>query len=464
METPPMHSYTIYVVDDETVARTGMIRVLEQEFTVRGFATAEEALSAIKESAPDVVLLDIGLPGMSGIDALREIKQVAPDIVAIMITAYEDITTVVTAMKLGAYDYIVKPVHMDGLMVTIGNALETIRLRKEVQQLQARYLEENIPCFIGRSASIQSIMEFVELVAKSPDTPVLICGETGTGKELIASAIHYKSPNFKGPFVTLNCAAIPRELLESELFGYEKGAFSGARESGKRGLVEQAAGGTLFLDEVGDLSPEAQAKLLRFLEAGEYYRVGGTQKLCVKTRVISATNRDLEDMIQQGTFRKDLYYRLAVIKVDIPSLSNRPEDILPIAHYFLLQFSTKFGKRFTGITDEAQQLLLSHEWKGNVRELRNVIERGVLTGSGPLLGVADISFLPLASGTRAPEKALVELPDIGVKGFKLDSVLEEIERRYFEEALQRCGGNESEAARMLGLNYYTFRHRRKKLL
>lgn len=459
-----MHSYTVYVVDDEAVARTGMIRVLEQDFTVRGFATAEEALSAIKESVPDVVLLDIGLPGMSGIDALREIKRTAPDIIAIMITAYEDIAMVVTAMRLGAYDYIVKPIHMDGLMITIGNALETIRLRKEVQQLQKQYLEENIPCFIGRSASIQSVMEFVERVAQSPDTPVLICGETGTGKELIASAIHYKSPNFKGPFVTLNCAAIPRELLESELFGYERGAFSGARDSGKRGLVEQAAGGTLFLDEVGDLSSDAQAKLLRFLEAGEYYRVGGTQKLHVTTRVISATNRDLENMIEQGTFRQDLYYRLAVIKVDIPSLSKRPEDILPIARYFLVQFSTKFGKQFTGITDEAEQLLLSHEWRGNVRELRNVIERGVLTGRGPLLSAADISFLPRTSRRQAPGKTFIELPDIGMAGFRLDSVLEEVERRYFEEALKRCNGNESEAARMLGLNYYTFRHRRKKLL
>ena len=315
---------------------------------------------------------------MSGIDGLREIKRICPDTVVIMITAYEDIATVVAAMKLGAYDYIVKPVHMDALLVTIGNALETVRLRKEVQALQERYLEENIPCFIGESSSIQSVMEFIQLVARSPDTPVLICGETGTGKELIASAIHYKSPNFKGPFVTLNCAAIPRELLESELFGYERGAFSGARDTGKRGLVEQAAGGTLFLDEVGDLSPEAQAKLLRFLEAGEYYRVGGTQKLRVATRVVSATNRDLEAMIEQGAFRKDLYYRLAVIRVDIPSLSNRPEDIVPIARYFLVQFSKKFGKTFTGIAPEAEQMLLRYAWKGNVRELRNVIELSLI--------------------------------------------------------------------------------------
>jgi len=457
-----MTSYRIYVVDDETVARTGMIRGLEQEYEVSGFATAEDVLEALRDAAPDIVLLDIGLPGMSGIDGLREIKRICPDTVVIMITAYEDIATVVAAMKLGAYDYIVKPVHMDALLVTIGNALETVRLRKEVQALQERYLEENIPCFIGESSSIQSVMEFIQLVARSPDTPVLICGETGTGKELIASAIHYKSPNFKGPFVTLNCAAIPRELLESELFGYERGAFSGARDTGKRGLVEQAAGGTLFLDEVGDLSPEAQAKLLRFLEAGEYYRVGGTQKLRVATRVVSATNRDLEAMIEQGAFRKDLYYRLAVIRVDIPSLSNRPEDIVPIARYFLVQFSKKFGKTLTGIAPEAEQMLLRYAWKGNVRELRNVIERGVLTGTGPLLLPSDISLQPFAAKTTtsAPPS---ELPELGTPGFDLDSVLRTVERHYIEEALSRCGSNESEAARMLGLNYYTFRHRKKKL-
>jgi len=369
---------------------------------------------------------------------------------------------VVAAIKLGAYDYIVKPIHMDSLMVTIRNAIETIQLRKEVQALQARYLEENIPCFIGESKSIQNVMEFVQLVAQSPDTPILICGETGTGKELIASAIHYKSPNFKGPFITLNCAAIPKELLESELFGYEKGAFSGARDSGKKGLVEEASGGTMFLDEVGDLSLEAQAKLLRFLEEGEYYRVGGTQKLHVKTRVVSATNRDLEAMVEQGGFRKDLYYRLAVIKVEIPSLSSRADDILPIARHFLCEFSGKFGRPFTGIAPEAEQLLRQYDWKGNVRELRNTIERGVLTSKGPCLGASDIRL------TAAPEKAAdhenlaAGLPALTPDGIDLDGVLRSVERQYIDEALKLAAGNESEAARMLSLNYYTFRHRKKK--
>ena len=270
---------------------------LEIDYEVEAFSTAEAAIETLKKSPPDLVLLDIGLPGMDGVEALREIKRLYPDVLVIMITAYEDIKTVISAMKLGAYDYVVKPLHADDLDVTIRNALETIRLRKEVRILQEEYLKENLPCFIGESNAIQDVMEFIELVAKSPDTPILILGETGTGKELLASAIHYRSPNFKGPFMIVNCAAIPKELIESELFGYEKGAFSGARASGKKGLIEEAADGTLFLDEVGDLSLEAQAKLLRFLELGEFYRIGGTKKLHIETRVVSATIKDLDSMI-----------------------------------------------------------------------------------------------------------------------------------------------------------------------
>jgi len=458
-----MITYTIHVIDDADIARHGITLALQKDYNARGFATAELGLEALRAGPPDLVLLDIGLPGMSGIEALKKIKEAAPDVVVIMITAFEDISTVVSAMKLGAYDYIVKPVHMDSLLLTIQNALGTIRLRKEVQALQQRCLEENIPCFIGESSSIQSIMEFINLVARSPDTPVLICGETGTGKELIASAVHYKSPNFKGPFVTLNCAAIPRELLESELFGYEKGAFSGAREGGKRGLVEQASGGTLFLDEIGDLNLEAQAKMLRFLEEGEYYRVGGTQKLQVKTRVVAATNRDLASMIAEGLFREDLYYRIAVIKVEIPRLNNRPEDRRPIARHFLFEFSKKFGKTFTAISKEAEAVLTGYDWKGNIRELRNVLERGVLTGRGPELVPENISLdtkgrtAPAASPFDAP------LPPLSPAGIELQALIKSVEKSYFDRALALAGGNESEAARLLNLNYYTFRHRKKKL-
>jgi DNA-binding NtrC family response regulator len=321
------------VVDDEESIRDAAELNLT-EYKVKTFANAEEAIEAVQLEPPDLILQDIGLPGMDGVECMERIKQAAPQVLFIMITAYEDVETVVRAMRLGAYDYVVKPLHIDTLKQKIENALETISLRKEVQAIQQRYLEENLPLFIGESNSIQNVMEFVERVAKSPDVPVLILGQTGTGKELIAGAIHYKSPNFKGPLVTLNCAAIPAELLESELFGYEPGAFSGAKPGGKPGLIEKAKGGTLFLDEVGELSPEAQAKLLRFLDSGEYYRVGGAGPRKVKTRVVSATNRDLEAMMEAGTFRRDLYFRLAMVKVKVPSLERRPGDILPIARHF----------------------------------------------------------------------------------------------------------------------------------
>ena len=278
-----MISYSLWLVDDDPMVREGVKTALEDHYEIKTFETADAMLEDIPKSQPDLVLLDIGLPGMNGIEALKQLKVLIPETLVIMITAYDDIDTVIASMKLGAHDYVVKPLHMDALEVTIRNALETIRLRKEVQAYQEKYLKENVPCFIGESRGIQDIMQFVEAVAKSPDTPVLILGETGTGKELIAGAIHYRSPNFKGPLITVNCASIPKDLIDSELFGYEKGAFSGASSSGKKGLIEEAAAGTLFLDEVGDMSLEAQAKLLRFLEEGEYYRIGGTKKFKIKT-------------------------------------------------------------------------------------------------------------------------------------------------------------------------------------
>jgi len=460
-----MFKYSIYVVDDEEVARNGITLALQNDYDSTGYENAESALTAMQSSPPDLVLLDIGLPGMNGIDALKNIKKLHPDILVIMITAYEDIGTVVSAMKLGAYDYVVKPIYIDTLLVSIQNALDTIRLRKEVHELQKKYLTENIPCFIGESKSIENIMEFIDQVAQSPDTPVLIFGETGTGKELLASALHYKSPNFKGPFITLNCAAIPKELLESELFGYEKGAFSGAREGGKKGLVEAASGGTLFLDEVGDLSMEAQAKLLRFLEEGEYYRVGGTQKLTVKTRVVSATNKNLEALINKGLFRSDLFYRLAVIKVEIPNLQERTDDILPIAYHFLIGFRKKFNKTCNGISSVAERILVNHSWKGNIRELRNTMERAVLTSTREQITPEDIALLetPPVPEEHVHSETSGDTPVIPAEGIDLDTRLKSIEKKYFDAALRTAQGNESKAARLLNINYYTFRHRRKKL-
>jgi len=459
-----MISYSIYVIDDEDTIREGITMALEADYQVKTFPTAEAAIDVINENPPDMILLDIGLPGMSGIEALRKIKALHADVLVIMVTAYEDIDTVISAMKLGASDYVVKPIHMEGLEVTVRNALETIRLRKEVHILQEKYLKENVPCFIGESNQIQDVMEFVAMVAKSPDTPILILGETGTGKELIASAIHYRSPNFKGPFITVNCAAIPRDLIESELFGYGKGAFSGASTSGKKGLIEEAANGTLFLDEVGDLSLEAQAKLLRFLEAGEFYRVGETKKLQIRTRVISATNKNLDSLIEKSQFRKDLYFRLGVITVQVPSLNERRDDIIPLAKHFLMEFNEKFGKKFISISSQAERALITYNWIGNVRELRNVVERAVLTGKGPDLTVKDLGIED-ASKSRASDgiRSQDDFTPIPPAGIDLPSVQESLERYYIQEALRMAGRNESKAAMLLNLNHHTFRYRRRKL-
>lgn len=459
-----MIDYTVFVVDDEESIRDAAQLTLTQ-YKVRTFPTAEEALVAIQESPPDLVLMDIGLPGMSGVEALRRVKQSHPEVLFIMITAYEDVDTVVAAMKYGAYDYVVKPLHMDKLRTNIANALQTIRLRKEVRALQERYLRENLPCFIGESNTIQDVLEFVAMVAKSPDAPVLIVGETGTGKELIASAIHFQSPNFAGPLVTLNCAALPGELLESELFGYEGGAFSGAKAHGKAGLIEQAAGGTLFLDEVGDLSQEAQAKLLRFLDAGEYYKVGGTKKLTTRTRVVSATNRDLTAMIEHGAFRSDLYYRLAVLKIVVPSLNKRRADILPLARHFLLEYAKKYGKNFSGISAEAQDFLVQRSWPGNVRELKSIMERGVLASQGPELGLGDLGKSGEAPGPAGGGGANGRggLPALSPQGLDLTLLLEDVERDYLEQALALAEGSDVKAAELLSLNYHTLRYRKKKL-
>jgi len=460
-----MMPFSLFVVDDEDIARDGISLALKQHYDVKSFGTAEDALDAIVEEPPDLVLLDIGLPGMSGIEALDKIKSEHPDLLVIMITAYEDVQTVVSAMKLGAYDYIVKPLDMNGLIITVRNALDTIALKKEFRLLQQKYLKKNLPVIVGNSKPIKDILEIVGMVSQSTDTPLLILGETGSGKELIAQTIHYKSPQFKGPLITVNCAAIPKELIESELFGYEKGAFSGADASGKAGLVEEAANGTLFLDEVGDLSPEAQAKLLRFLESGEYFRVGGTRKHKVQTRVVSATNKDLYTMSQNDEgFRMDLYYRLAVVKLEVPSLNQRREDILPLAKFFLNKFSKKFGKSFTGLTPEAVEALQNFNWTGNVRELRNLIERSVLLGNGTLLDLKQLGFesmpaIPQAVNTQVSHHPL---PELTREGVDLPSVLLAIEREYMDKALELASGNATKASGLLKMSRDKFRYRAQK--
>ncbi len=458
-----MKPFSLFVVEDEESVRRGIALALEGKHEVREFGDGESAVEAARKDPPDLVLMDIGLPGMNGIDAFKAMREIHPELACLVITAIEDVPTVVSAMKAGAFDYVVKPLHMESLEMQIASALETVRLKKEVRVLQERCLRENVPLFIGGSHAVRDVMEFVEAVAKSPDTPVLVEGETGTGKELIAAAIHYRSPRFRGPLVGVNCAAIPRELIESELFGYERGAFTGAGAGGKKGLVEQAAGGTLFLDEVGDLSPEAQAKLLRFLEAGEFYRIGSTRVRQVSARIVSATNKDLRGMIAERRFREDLYFRLAVVKVGIPSLNERSEDILPIARHYLVEFGRKFGKAFTGFSGDAEAALTCHRWRGNVRELKNVVERAALTGKGGTVTWEELGIgrdgadpAPSATGGRT-------LPPVTLSGVDLDALQQSFDKYYIEEALRLAGGNESRAASLLRINHHTFRYRRRKL-
>lgn len=455
--------YSVYIVDDEDSLAKGIALGLSNNYDTRYFTTAETALEAMAEKTPDLVLLDIGLPKMNGLDALGRIKNRYPNTVVIMITAFEDIKTVVKAMQLGAYDYVVKPIQMDALELTVKNGLESIRLKKEVHLLQERYLQENVPFFIGESQVIQDVMQYIADVAKSPDTPILILGESGTGKELIASAIHYRSPNFKGSLVPVNCAAIPNDLLESELFGYVKGAFSGAVQSGKKGLIEQAAGGTLFLDEIGDLSLDAQAKLLRFLESGEFYKVGSSAKTHIQTRVVSATNKNLVEMIDNGLFREDLYYRIGVVRLEVPSLNKRPEDILPIAKHFLLEFSKKFDKSLIGFTPEAKQTLEQIKWRGNIRELKNIIERAALIAKGERITVADLGSQNLhtnPSQSQVREKLAAAMT---CGGLDLPSLLKDVEKQHIAEALHLTDNNETRAAELLHFKYSTLRYRRRLL-
>ncbi len=462
-----MIEYRIWVVDDESSIRDGISLALGAMYKVEVFSTGEEALDTLKNRhrrindamMPDLVLLDLGLPGMHGLEVHRHMREIAPGLLMIIISAYEDSRTIITAMKQGAHDYIIKPILMPALRVTIRNALETIHLKKEIRNLQDRYLNENFPCFVGDSDSIQNLMSYIGRVAASPDTPVLILGETGTGKELVANAIHSRSPHFQGPFVAMNCAAIPEQLVESELFGYEKGAFTGA-ETTKKGLVEAADGGTLFLDEIGDLGPDAQAKLLRFLDSGEFYRVGGIRARTVNTRIISATNRSLEEMMDRGGFRRDLYFRLSVVSISLPSLNERREDIIAIARYFLDEFNGKFDRRYTGFTPVAEAELKAHQWVGNVRELRNCVERAVLLGQNDPLGPEDLGLLP--GGPAAPDTENFLSLSLPEEGMDMPGLLESIKIRLMTEALKRSGGNEAAAARLLGIKAHTLRYQMAK--
>jgi len=433
----------ILVVDDEEQMRGLLVKVLERKgYQVSVCGNGADALDFLEREPADLVVTDVRMPGLSGMEALRAIKELNPEIVVIIMTAFGSIDQAVQAVKEGAYDYINKPFKIDEMLLTIEKALEERRLRHEVsalrQELRTRYHFENL---IGKSRAMQEIFGLIEQVAGSRST-VMVYGKSGTGKELVAKAIHYNSPRTSRAFVAVNCAAIPAELLESELFGHERGSFTGAIAT-KVGKFELATGGSLFLDEVGSMRLDLQAKILRALQEREVERVGGTRTIKIDVRVIAATNRDLKKAVEEEAFREDLYYRLNVVPITLPDLKDRQEDIPLLANHFVQKFAQESNPAIREISKEAMAVLMSHAWPGNVRELENVIERAVTLGHGPAVLPAD---LPpnLAGGANPLERALAR-----------EATLEDLERDYIAMILQRTKGHQIRAATILGIDRRT---------
>lgn len=447
----------LLVVDDERLIRWSLEQTLTRDgYEVSTASTGEVALAAVREDAPDLVLLDLKLPDIDGLEVLRQVKELSPQLQILIMTAYADVGTAVEAMKLGAYDYLPKPIDFENLAVTVRNALEATQLRQRVRLLSEKHLYPfRFDRIVGASNAIQEVILLARKVARSEATTVLIQGESGTGKDLLAKAIHYESARAEEPFMEIACTAVPETLLESELFGHERGAFTDAKTQ-KKGLVELAHGGTLFLDEIGDMTAGLQAKLLRVLEERRFRRVGGTKDIAVDIRVIAATNQDLRQAVESGIFRKDLYYRLQVVTITIPPLRERREDIPRLALHFLEHFSREFKKRLPRLSREAERLLLQHDWSGNVRELRNVIERAmILEDAGKLLPTHLPPEIARLNPSREIEAPKFHLPEMGI-------VLEEVERDFVRQALDLTQGNQTRAARLLGLTRDELRYRVKK--
>ncbi len=463
----------VLIVDDESLVRWS----LRQKCQEWGYQPLEAengaaALKAVQTEAPDLVLLDVRLPDISGIEVLHQFRQSGFLAPVIMITADPRDNVRDALLNLGAFNYYEKPIDFDKVEFAIRNALESSRLKNENAELRGQVRRRTgYHEVIGVSAKMTDLMAFVRKVAASEATTILIQGESGTGKDLIAKAIHYESKRHEKPFVAINCSAIPETLMEAELFGHERGAFTDAKQM-KKGLFEMADGGTLFLDEIGELSPLLQAKLLRVLEDQVIRRVGGVRDMQVDVRVIAASNRDLERAVRDGQFRQDLFYRLAIISVYLPPLRERKEDILPMVEFFIERYNRKFKKTIRGITDESRRLLLSHEWPGNVRELKNAIERAMIleedsylrpmylpfsvgqpqNGQTQFEAVAGDAGDPLPEGRTLPR---LSIPEGGTS-------LEEVERALVEMAMRQANGNQTHAARLLDISRDALRYKLKK--
>ncbi len=436
----------VLVVDDEEPFR----RLLKKELTRKGYAVevasdGAEALRLLRDNPFDVVLLDIVMPGVDGLSLMKTLKEDSGAPAIIVLTGKATVETAVEAMKNGAYDYLTKPYKLDELVIVIDRAYEYGRLTVKSKLLEQELVRIESPFeFVGRSKQLQDILALIRKVAPT-DSPVFIQGESGTGKELAANTVWRLSTRKNAPFIALNCASLSENLIESELFGHEKGAFTGAYQM-KHGLVEVADKGTLFLDEIGEMPIALQAKLLRFLDSGEFRRVGGNKTLSVDVRVIAATNKDLSGTIKAGTFREDLYYRLNVINIAIPPLRERKEDVAEMARYFLKKYAKKMSKSIGDLTPEAREMLAAYHWPGNVRELENVMERAVILCESDRLGAEDLSL---------PSPAII--PELGT-----NPSLEEMEKTYILRVLKEAGGNQSKASQLLGIDRKTLYLKLKK--
>ncbi len=462
----------ILIVDDEQMIRLTLAEALRNwGYNSVEVGSVASALAAYDAEKPAAVLLDINLPDGSGLDVLREVKRRHPEAVIIMMTSNVIVEDTITALRGGAYDFVGKPINLEELQVTIRNGIEAQSLRREVKSFRReRARQFGFDQIVGLSPAISEMISLARKVAESEVSSVLLQGESGTGKDLVVKAIHYASRRADGPFVAINCAAIPANLVESELFGYEKGAFTDAKAR-KEGLLEQAEGGTIFLDEIGELELNLQAKLLRVLEEGAFRRVGGLKDLALDVRVVAASNRDLKAESESGKFRLDLYYRLSVIQIDIPPLRERGDDVILLAEYYIQQFNEKLRKRIRGLTVEVADIFRHYRWPGNVRELRNVIERVMILedeemitpkylprdliledASGELIAATP----KLATQTAETKTELFLLPSQGIK-------LEDVEMSLVRQAMSLSRGNQTRAAELLGISRDQLRYRLKKL-